>query len=320
MLFLYSLAADIHPIALCLSIVCLLAFVATEYRIAADPIIPLQVLSSPGVLLSCLAQLGLMTARWSMLFYAPIFMLAVRGAAPASAGSILIPANGGFAVGGFIVGVLHIRRTGSFWLPTIIVVAIFSLSLFLLGLVASPDSSMPAFVAIVFLNGLMTGAALNYSLAHLLHLSHKDTEYVSSSLLGTFRGFGGSFGTSIGGGIFFRYLKESLTEGFLGLEGHGGDENMSPEHARLVTRLLGAPGLVFSGGLGTDEQRIAIDGYSGAIRGVWHAAALLAVAVIAVQAATGWTAPEDPDGGECDADEEAQARAVLLENEGIGEA
>ena len=60
-------------------------------------------------------------------------------------------------------------------------------------------------VLAVFLNGLATGGALNYTLAHLLHLSHKDTHYITTSLLGTFRGFGGSFG----GG---RQLQRSLVE------------------------------------------------------------------------------------------------------------
>ncbi|KAM3511389.1 hypothetical protein MY11210_004939 [Beauveria gryllotalpidicola] len=318
--FLYSLAADIHPVSLGLSLVSLAAFLVVEYRVAADPIIPLPVLSSRGVLLSCLAQLGLMTARWTLLFYTPIYMLAVRGAAPARAGSVLIPTNAGFGIGGFAAGALHIRRAGSFWLPALVVTAVFGLSLFLMGLVAAPTAPMPPFVAVVFLNGLATGAVLNYSLAHVLHLSHKGTEYVSTSLLGTFRGFGGSFGTSIGGGIFFRFLKQALTAGFADLEGHHGrEEGLSPEHARLVIRLLGAPGLVFSGELNVEEQNIAINGYSGAIRDVWHAAALLSVIFVAVQAATGWTAPEDRN-AKCGAEEENQAHAAVLENEGVGEA
>ena len=261
-----------------------------------------------------------MTARWTLLFYTPILMLAVRGAAPTSAGSVLVPTNAGFGIGGLLVGILHIRRAGSFWLPTVLVTAVFGLSLFLMGLVAAPTASLALLVAVVFLNGLATGAALNYSLAHVLHLSHKDTEYVSTSLLGTFRGFGGSFGTSIGGGIFFRFLKQTLTAGFADLEGdHRREEGLTQEHARLVTRLLGAPGLVFSGELSAEEQQIAIRGYSGAIGGVWHAAALLAVVVIAVQAAAGWTAPEERS-SKYNAEVDDQAYAALLENEGVGEA
>ena len=57
-----------------------------------------------------------MAARWMVLFYTPAYAIAVRGWSPASAGSILIPTNLGFAIGGISVGGLHIRRAGSFWL------------------------------------------------------------------------------------------------------------------------------------------------------------------------------------------------------------
>ena len=75
-----------------------------------------MVLKSRGALLSCLAQLGIMAARWMVLFYSPAYALAVRGWSPASAGSVLIPTNLGFAIGGILAGGLHIKRAGSFWL------------------------------------------------------------------------------------------------------------------------------------------------------------------------------------------------------------
>lgn len=60
-----------------------------------------------------------MTARWSILFYAPVYAISVRGWSPASAGSILIPTNLGFAIGGIAAGAFHIKRAGSFWLYVI---------------------------------------------------------------------------------------------------------------------------------------------------------------------------------------------------------
>ena len=76
-----------------------------EYYVAADPIIPIAVIQNRGALLSCLAQLGFMAARWTVLFYAPITALAVFGFPPAASGSILIPTNLGFGSGGLLVGV-----------------------------------------------------------------------------------------------------------------------------------------------------------------------------------------------------------------------
>lgn len=84
--------------------------------VAAEPIIPISILKSRGALFSCLAQLGIMCSRWMVLFYSPVYAIAVRSWSPASAGSILIPTNLGFAIGGVLAGWLHIKRAGSFWL------------------------------------------------------------------------------------------------------------------------------------------------------------------------------------------------------------
>jgi hypothetical protein len=57
-----------------------------------------------------------MMTRWTVLFYSPIYAIAVREWAPSLAGTMLIPANVGFAVGGIIVGWLHIKQTGSYYM------------------------------------------------------------------------------------------------------------------------------------------------------------------------------------------------------------
>lgn len=275
------------------SAVSLLVFLAVENFYATDPIIPLSVLSSRGALLSCAAQLGFMSARWTILYYAPIFMLAVRGHTPAAAGSILIPTNVGFGVGGLIVGWLHIRRGGSFWLPSGVSFGLFAASMYGLSTVGYPDVSAPMVSAVVFLNGLATGAAINYTLAHVLHLSHPGTQFVTTSLMGTVRGFGGSFGTAIGGGIFYRVLKRGLERGFTQLDG-----GLSEERAEFVRRLLGSPAYVWGGPLSAEEKAVAIEGYAGASRGTWTAAAIMGVVIVVVQLGTGWTAPEEGKGDE----------------------
>lgn len=99
-----------------LSAIVLISFVINETYVAKDPIIPITLLKSRGLLLTCLGTVGYMMARWSVLFYSPTYALAVRDWAPAAAGSILIATNGGFGIGGIVVGWLHIRRHGSFYM------------------------------------------------------------------------------------------------------------------------------------------------------------------------------------------------------------
>ena len=98
------------------SAILLVIFIYVEVRIAPDPIIPVTLLKSRGTLLTCFATLGIQMSRWIVIFYTPVYAIAVRGWSPASAGSVLIPTTVGFAVGGLVVGFIHIRRKGSFYM------------------------------------------------------------------------------------------------------------------------------------------------------------------------------------------------------------
>lgn len=287
-LFLFGLSGTIQVIPLIASLASLVTFVLIERYVAIDPIIPLAVIQNRGALLSCVAQLGVMASRWTVLFYTPITALAVRGFTPATSGSILIPTNIGFGLGGLLVGGFHVRRTGSFWLSCLVSLVLFATSLFLLSLASTPDVPIALYIVIVFFNGLFTGAALNYTLAHVLHLTLPDTHYVATSLLGTFRGFAGSFGSAIGGGIFARTLRESLENGFKAIDGPDG-----PGRSELIRKLIGSPALVYNGGLAGEERQVAVQGYVDALRVLFQAAVVLSIFVTFVQAATGWKGPSD---------------------------
>lgn len=287
-LFLYGLAGSIKPLPMIVSSVPLGLFVVNEYRIASDPLIPISVLQSRGVLFSCLSQFGLMAARWSVLFYTPIFVLAVRGLSPALAGSVLIPTNLGFGIGGLVVGWLHVQRTGSFWLSCLVSISLFGVALLGLSLTSNASSPVWLYVVLVFGNGLCTGAALNYTLAHLLHVAVPGTQYIATGLWATFRGFAGSFGTSVGGGIFSRTLRDYLAGGFARLDGTA---DLSPERANLVKRLVGNPNLVFGGSLSEAERAVAVSGYEVSLKVLYTCAVVLTAIVLFFQAGTGWTAP-----------------------------
>jgi hypothetical protein len=116
-LFLYGLSGPrILATPLVLSAFALPVFILNEIYVAKDPVVPITVLRSRGTLIICLATVGTMMARWVVLFYTPVYAIAVRGWAPAIAGTILIPTNAGFAAGGLLAGIFHIRRNGSFYL------------------------------------------------------------------------------------------------------------------------------------------------------------------------------------------------------------
>jgi hypothetical protein len=240
-----------------------------------------------------------MAARWTVLFYAPIFVLAVRGLSPAVAGSVLIPTNAGFGLGGLVVGALHIRRAGSFWFPSVASLTCFGAALLALTFVSNAAASTALYVTTVFLNGLATGAALNYTLAHLLHRSAPDVHFIVTGLLSTFRGFAGSFGTAIGGGVFTRTLRAALIAGFRKVDGGDGDGGAARE--KLISVLIGSPAVVWQDGvLSAAEREVAVQGYEAALALLYKSSAAVCVLVVIMQAGTGWMAAE---GGK-DEDEE----------------
>ncbi|KAF7889849.1 uncharacterized protein EAF02_002264 [Botrytis sinoallii] len=286
-LFLYGLSSpQIESLPILCSLLTLILFLYIELKIATDPIIPIAVLKSRGALLSCISQLGTMAARWTILFYTPVYAISIRGWSPASAGSILIPTNLGFALGGIAAGAFHIKRAGSFWLPSILTLLFFSTTLLFFSFLSTPTTPTPLYLLLALLNGLTIGSALNYTLAHLLHLTPPSTHFISTSLLTTFRGFAGSFGSAIGGGAFIRVLQSQLREGFSrngGLEGR----------EELVRKLLGSPALV--GQLEGVEREVVMRAYGEGFRILWLGAAVCAFLMVGVQAATGWDSPEQGD-------------------------
>jgi MFS family permease len=279
-LLLYALSSpkEIPLLPIFLSALVLITFVLNELYFATDPIIPVSLLKSRGLLFTCLGTVGYMMARWSVLFYTPTYAIAVRQWSPATAGAILVPTNGGFAIGGLLVGWLHIRRHGSFYLPSVIAYAFFPCTLVALASLCTQYSNPVLYVLMVLSCGAVTGAALNYTLAHLLHLTPKETHYIATSLVTTFRGFAGSFGSAIGGGLFTRTLYTSLSKHFAR---HG-----LHNEERLIRQLLGSPALV--GKLDGVEKDVAIKGYEEALRTLFLAGAGLAVFMVFVQAGTGW--------------------------------
>jgi hypothetical protein len=172
--------------------------------------------------------------------------------------------------------------------------ALFSVTLFVLSQLSTQSSSATAYVVATFLNGFCTGAALNYTLAHILHLSLPETHFIVTALLATFRGFAGSFGSAIGGGIFARLLQASLKQGFK-------DKRMVGKK-ELIRQLLGSPVLVQS--LKGADKEVAIAGYVTALQGLFVTASGLAMIMIFIQAGTGWHAPVEKGDDALDTDGE----------------
>jgi len=171
----------------------------------------------------------------------------------------------------------------------IVVIALFSITLFTLSTISSPTTPAPLYILVVFINGMATGSALNYTLAHILHLTLPETHAIATALLVTFRGFAGSIGSATAGGIFGRVLQATLENGFE-------ERGMLKGREGLIKRLLGSPALVSS--LKGEEREVAVEGYVAALKAIFVAGSILAAVTVLVQAGTGWKAPRDGKEGD----------------------
>ncbi|KAL4784783.1 major facilitator superfamily domain-containing protein [Aspergillus varians] len=283
-LLLFSLASPKIPITLVvLSFVFFAAFWIIESHFTDEPIVPTEVLKMRSVLFTCLAALAAMTARWAVLFYSPVYAMAVRGWSPASAGLILTPTNAGFGLGGLLVGWLHIRHGESYYWSNVIVYLFFAVSNLILFALATQTSHTVTYVLAMFVNGFAIGASLNYTFAHILYLTRPEVHYIVTALVGMSRGFAGSFGSAMGGGFFQRELKAGLEDGFArhGLSGKEG----------LVHKLLGSPALV--GSLTGAEKEVAVQSYAHAIQMLLLGGFVIMIGASIAQAGTGWAPPPE---------------------------
>jgi MFS family permease len=224
-----------------------------------------------------------MMARWAVLFYSPVYGTAVRGLPPAEAGAVLVPTNVGFALGSLLSGLVHIRRDGSFYLASLVVFALFPISIAWLAFSTTATVSIWLYYFILLWNGLCAGGGMNYTLAHIQHLVHTDVRLIAISIFFTFRGFAGTFGATVGGGIFYRALKVALVRRF--------DEEDIVLPDSLLRKLVGSPRAVQD--LGGFARTAAVQGYVDALRTLFFAGVGLAMVTLVLQACTGWKGAED---------------------------
>jgi hypothetical protein len=165
------------------------------------------------------------------------------------------------------------------------------LSVLLVALLSTPDSSVILYAIVIFINGFTCGAFLNYTVSHVLHLTSPSTHYIVTGLISTFRSTAGSFGSAIGGGIFSRVLRRRLEEGF----GDGSyDDGVIPDDKQeIIRKLMGSPALVWQ--LEGYEKQAAISAYQDALRTMFLAGVALVLLMTFAQAGTGSTPPVEVD-------------------------
>lgn len=279
-------------------LICLLAFYYVERYVAELPIVPVRVLFHRATLFSSLSTTCVMGARWVVLFYAPIWTIAVLGFHPAKAGATLIPTSTGFAIGGLIVGWLGVKRAGTFYMQSLLSIAFFGTTYIAFLWLPYKGVSQLTYVGLLVANGLGIGAILNYTLAHVLATTSEKA--LVAGLFTTFRGFSPSIGVGIAGGILQRNIEQSLVHSISAHRGADGQITLADRD--LITRLKGSPVAVFQLPSGW-RRNAAILAYEIAIKRIFLCA-LVAVLIGLVLEALTYSQPVTSESKEQDHGEE----------------
>lgn len=100
--------------SLVLSLLFALAFLYTEWHIAAEPFAPHAIMAHPSLLANYAINFFSTASMMALTYQLPFYLQAVRAFSPSKTGLWMVPGVIG-GVGGSIVGGASIQRTGRYW-------------------------------------------------------------------------------------------------------------------------------------------------------------------------------------------------------------
>jgi EmrB/QacA subfamily drug resistance transporter len=183
------------------------AFLLVERR-AAEPVLPLRLLSNRVFALSGAVGFVVGFSLFGAVTYLPLFLQVVKGASPTGSGLQLLPLMGGLLITSIASGQV-ITRTGRYRKFPIAGTAVMSIGLYLLSTL-DPSSGKALIFAFMFVLGLGLGMVMQV----LVLIVQNAVEYadlgVATSGATLFRSVGGSLGTAVMGAVFSNRLSSEL--------------------------------------------------------------------------------------------------------------
>lgn len=187
-------------VPLLIGIAGLIIFMLYEAYIPQDPIIPMSIFSTKTALVSFIGTVIHGLVLWCLLYYLPLYFLAVKGYSPTMSGVALFPATFTVAPSAALTGVL-ITKTGHY---RIFVWSGWFFSIFGTGLLCyiKEDTSIPAWIFLLLVPGIGFGI-LFLSLAFAIQASADPKNLaIAVAMFSFFRAFGQAIGVAVGGVIF----------------------------------------------------------------------------------------------------------------------
>ncbi|KAK7202660.1 multidrug resistance protein fnx1 [Myxozyma melibiosi] len=208
-----------------LSFAFIAAFVHIELKVAAEPVIPVQLLKDRTILGSAISNALIFMISYSHLFYVPIYLISVRGVSATAAGTNIISNFIGTGIGAISTGT-YMRATGKYFRAML-----FNACLLFLGciLVSTYSETTSTFTQVFFLliPGIGFGSLLTSTLIALIASVPHEFQAVTTSIQYGFRGMGSTVGVTIASAVFQNVLATELYEKITG-----------PGAAEMISRVL----------------------------------------------------------------------------------
>lgn len=195
-------------VPLLVGIVGLISFMLYEAFIAEDPIIPISIFSTRTALVSFIGTVLHGMVLWCVLYYLPLYFLAVKEYTPIMSGVALFPESFTVAPSAAVTGIL-ITKTGRYrpaiWFGWAISVLGSGILCYL-----KEDTSVPAWVFILLVSGIGLGI-LFPSIGFAIQASAKPKNLaIAVAMFSFFRAFGQALGVAIGGVIFQNQMRANV--------------------------------------------------------------------------------------------------------------
>jgi EmrB/QacA subfamily drug resistance transporter len=199
-------------VSLAIAGVLLLGAFAFAERRAAEPVLPLRLLTNRVFIVTGAVGFVVGFALFGAVTYLPLFLQVVKGATPTGSGLQLLPLMGGLLITSILSGQL-ITRTGRYKPFPIAGTAVMTVGLYLLSTM-SPSSSRVSISLFMFILGLGLGMVMQVLILAVQNAVDYSDLGVATSGATLFRSIGGSLGTAVLGAIFANRLTSELKSVF----------------------------------------------------------------------------------------------------------
>ena len=242
-----------------------------EERLAAEPIIPLELFRHRTFVLVSLIGFVVGTALFGSVTFIPLYLQVVKGSTPSQAGMQLLPMMGGMLAMSVISGRL-ISRLGSYRIFPIAGTLIGGIALALLSTLSldTPLQTMYAYMALLGIGLGMVMPVLTLAVQNTVDFRHMGVATSGATL---FRSIGSSIGVAAFGALFSHGLQARMLQAL-------------PAGTELPPAL--GPGAVHQL---PDAVR---DAYLHAFAGSLHVVYLAAAAVVAIAFVLAWFVEDAP--------------------------